>query len=194
MATLQEIFENTNYPPHLAALFDTETLMPLGPGKPAKQKEPTLESASVAALFAPHQVVDQVAARACISGLWLFHNFIDRSHLICQSIDTREGSYWHAMVHRREPDFWNSKYWFNRVGQHAICNELCHGAAELAADTSSEAAALLRRQRSWEAAAFVDLCESSYHTGSADEQLCQRVQRLEWHLLFAHCFRMAIAS
>ena len=51
--------------------------------------------------------------------LWLY-GFLDESHSIAQGIDSPEGSYWHALMHRSEGDFSNSKYWYRRVGRHAI--------------------------------------------------------------------------
>ena len=51
--------------------------------------------------------------------LWL-HGFLDESHTIAQGIDSTEGSYWHALMHRSEPDFSNSKYWYRKVGKHEI--------------------------------------------------------------------------
>ena len=46
--------------------------------------------------------------------LWLY-GFLDESHSIAQGIDSAEGSYWHALMHRSEGDFSNSKYWYRRV-------------------------------------------------------------------------------
>ena len=55
-------------------------------------------------------------AAACLAGLWLHHNFLDESHTLSQDIDTTTGSYWHAIMHRREGDYGNAKYWLHRVG------------------------------------------------------------------------------
>ena len=42
-------------------------------------------------------------ANACRAGLWLYHEFLDEAHEITQHLHTPAGSYWHALVHRREP-------------------------------------------------------------------------------------------
>src|ERR1041384_5983899 len=51
-------------------------------------------------------------------GLYLRFNFLDKSHTVSQGIHSVEGSYWHAIMHRREPDYSNSKYWYRRVPAH----------------------------------------------------------------------------
>ena len=48
-------------------------------------------------------------ASACLAGLWLYHDYLDESHAVSQSIHTPAGSYWHGLMHRREPDFANPK-------------------------------------------------------------------------------------
>ena len=58
-------------------------------------------------MFQPQTVRDRDMAATCRSGLWLYHDFLDEAHTISQEIETPEGSYWHALVHRREPDFSN---------------------------------------------------------------------------------------
>ena len=83
-------------------------------------------------LFGNRPIADEGAARCCLAALWLHHDFLDESHAISQDVDTPEGSYWHAIMHRRESDYWNSKYWFRRVPQHAIHEPLVVEARELA--------------------------------------------------------------
>jgi hypothetical protein len=63
-------------------------------------------------------------AQALQAGLWLLFDFMKESHDISQQIATPSGSYWHAILHRREPDPSNAKYWFDRVGEHPILPEL----------------------------------------------------------------------
>ena len=58
------------------------------------------------------------------SALWLLAGDLDRSHTLSQQFDSREGSYWHGIMHRREGDFSNAKYWFRRVGDHPVLSRL----------------------------------------------------------------------
>ena len=71
-------------------------------------------------LFDGQAVKDLSLANAVKSGLLLWNDALDDSHDISQSIRSKTGSYWHGIMHRREPDYSNSKYWFARVGNHPI--------------------------------------------------------------------------
>lgn len=55
---------------------------------------------------------------ALAAGLWLYADDLDRSHTISQDLKDATGSFWHAIMHRREGDFGNSHYWFDRAGAH----------------------------------------------------------------------------
>jgi len=52
------------------------------------------------------------------SALWLYVDELDLSHNISQTMKDATGSYWHGIMHRREGDFSNSHYWFDRTGAH----------------------------------------------------------------------------
>ena len=50
------------------------------------------------------------------AALFLCFDDLEKSHAIVQDLDTPVGSYLHAIIHRREGDFSNSKYWLRRAG------------------------------------------------------------------------------
>jgi hypothetical protein len=85
-------------------------------------------------------LVDTQAAACCRAGLWLACDFLDESHAISQEIETASGSYWHGIMHRREPDPDNAKYWFRRVRQHPVFRPLAAAAKAAAAANVAVAA------------------------------------------------------
>jgi hypothetical protein len=171
-----------------AVIEAADTPCLLGPGEPNAQVADQLNSLQVGDLF-ERPIVDPDLARCCLSALWLLHNFLDESHTLCQSIETSEGSYWHAIMHRREPDYSNSKYWFRRVGDHPLYKSL--GPAARMAAVGRDKMAIF--EHDWDPYAFVDLCEWSSR-GNVDEMMCRLVAQEEWKLLFDYCYRKAIGE
>ena len=115
---------------------------------------------------------------AAIAGLYLYFSCWDEAHDIAQNISTREGSYWHAIVHRQEPDAGNAGYWFRQVGAHPIFPALRERAAEIGVDFGPR----------WDPIAFINLCERArQEPGSDAERLALETQRAEWQLLFDYC-------
>ena len=107
----------------------------------------------------------------CLSALWLIAGDIDRSHSISQEISNSEGSFLHGIMHRREGDFGNAKYWFRRVGDHPVIDQI----AESARDYT-------------DAIHFVDICSEAEDASGEAEKLsaqCRSIQWLEWQLLTA---------
>lgn len=158
-------FAMPDYPAAVAELLATPHPVSLGPGKPAESLRAKI--AGAAKLLPP----------AAAAGLWLRFDFLDESHAISQSDEGEpDHDFWHAVMHRREPDASNSKYWWRRVGGHPVLEQLRVQAAEAGyAFTTPEA--------------FVDFCERVRDTGTPDEEAAKRVQELEWRLMFDRCAR-----
>ena len=157
-------FTPASYSPALAALLVPERLPDLGPGSPNLAVKAALEALDV--------------SPECRAGLWLLHDFLDESHAISQDLETKEGSFWHAILHRREPDAANSKYWWRLVGSHPVLDRLREQAPALGYEYATPEA-------------FVEECERVRGTGTEAESIARRVQLLEWQLLFDWCVNRA---
>lgn len=120
-------------------------------------------------------VRDRDLARAAWAGLWLLHGFWDESHSLSQSLDTPEGSHWHAIMHRLEGDYSNSKYWYRQVGQAAVWDQIQQPLG-----------------RDWSPTDFVDRCQrAGRRTSASEHDELLREARLEWQVLFTHCWQQA---
>lgn len=181
-----------DYGPVFASFLDNDRLPELGPGKPDHAVHSRLSSLTTPRAFEHARISDPVMAEACLAGLWLFHDFLDESHTISQSIDNSTGSYWHGLMHRREPDFGNSKYWFRSVGSHPIFSSLADSAREMSLAEENGGPPFLSKNSRWDPFAFIDLCEECVAGRSRYEMLCRRIQRMEWNLLFDFTYRHAI--
>ena len=164
-----------DYPPPIFDLLEEES-----PTAARRQ----LEVFDFTSAVAPRPVQDASMAEACESGLWLRHQFLDESHQVSQQIDTPTGSYWHGIMHRREGDFGNAKYWFRRVGPHPVFSELAAAAHQIAPQVFSDSTP-------WDPFDFVDRCQAAAR-GPASDSVLQAVESAEWDLLFAFCFRQAL--
>ena len=134
-------------------------------------------------------VRDPLMAQCVRSGLLLRAEQFDASHDICQGIKTAEGSYWHGILHRREPDASNAKYWFRNVGDHPVWVEL---AEQIPGDLGSDDAQLILADSAWDPFHFVDLCAASSARAEPSTPSLERAQELELALLLEWSFRKAI--
>jgi len=157
-------FDPSAYGDRVAAILaldgNGDRLLPLTRGRCSSERAYTLLKAADGPTLFPHSR----APEAALAGLYVYFSCWDEAHEIAQSIHTREGSYWHAIVHRQEPDAGNSAYWFHRVGEHPIFPAL------------AKVAGVER----WDPIWFIRQCER------ADPRAAEW-QRAEWQLLFDYC-------
>jgi len=144
----------------------------------ARMKSAPLDAALLAARAAPpadlrgitgrdvlrEPVTHAEDAECVLCGLLLLFDDLDSAHRICQSIETSTASFWHAIVHRREGDFSNSKYWYARAAGHPAAGPTVH-----------------------DGSALVDLVRD-VHSHPDDARFAQAIvlQRIEWQRLMAH--------
>ena len=185
-------FDPESYGTAFSSVIDPGRLCELGPGDPNRAVRSQLDGLSPDSAF-QRPVMDQQMAHCCISGVWLLNDFLDDSHKISQDVGSTTGSYWHGIMHRREPDFPNAKYWFRQVGEHSVFEPLAEAARQIvSARGADQECDFLRTQSSWDPFAFVDLCQAAISRGGPAEQTCREIARAEWRLLFDFCYQRAM--
>ena len=142
-------FDPTQYAAAVSSVVNPDRVCELGPGDSVQNLRDRLTALTPNELFAPLHITDHDMAKCCLSGVWLWNDFLDESHTISQNVETTTGSYWHGIMHRREEDFSNAKYWFRRVGSHPVFDDLARAAAQLAEEfeATGEAAFLVSQKR-----------------------------------------------
>ena len=165
---------------------------PLDAGKPIKSSEPALRALTIDRAFADKKIADHDMAACCLAGVWLLHDYLDESHNVSQGIDTPSGSFWHGIMHRREGDFSNAKYWFRRVGTHPVLDRVAESLQNAGASGNTSASFGETRLREYDPFDFVDRCQAIARGKSNERELCLDIQQAEWECLFDHCYRTAI--
>ena len=132
-------------------------------------------------------------ARAVLAGLWLYHDFLDESHAISQDLHSATGSFWHAIMHRREGDFANSKYWYARCRHHPAFAKIARDGASALRDVAQAGQLERLVTGEWDPDGFVDVVEAIHR--KPDDPLyptAVKLQRAEWRGLLEYCANAAV--
>jgi hypothetical protein len=169
-------------------LIQTPDLPELGRG-PRASRLPLSELSDKVDGFIHETKISSALQPVVRSAALLWHDYLDESHTISQNIANADGSFLHAIMHRREPDYGNAKYWFQRVGPHPCFSEIARQVIRLL-ETRKEMAATLAPRGDWDPFAFVDACETAARRPSADTtgQTLRAIQEIEFNALLSHVF------
>ncbi len=166
------------------ALIDVATLPALGPKRRREALSLSKLEQNLTQFFAGRSVAPSTEAALRAAAL-LWHDHLDESHRLSQDLPDSNGSFLHGIMHRREPDYSNAKYWFRQVGRHPAYPEMARQVNRLGSDVLERAGftASLFKGGAWDPFGFVDLCEQWAAKDEAPARLLQEIQAIEFRVL-----------
>lgn len=184
----------TVYQPIIVQLKNRPTLPPL---RPEHVWHPGLDT-EIAGLslteFTSTQPDGAVSVRALMAVLYLWNDSLNMAHQLVQDLATPTGSVLHGIMHRREGDYDNAKYWFRRAGDHPAWHGLQSRAStwlqelaakgELPAGSVGEALRSIATQGIWNPYLFTDAV-AMVADGTGQDESVSLLEELQQHELAA---------
>ncbi len=163
-------------------LLQTDLLQKLTSVEPLKWDLPgRIRETSDAELSGGRAVMDAGAFRLVRGALYYAADALEDAHRVFQDESSDLGSYCHGMLHRREPDFDNARYWFRRAGRLPFFARL-HARA-------SEISPVAARQPGWDPYLFTGECEQARFGAVEKVKELGMVQLAEFEVVMDYCWR-----
>ena len=170
--------------------------------------KPYHDRATAQTLFPEAGIGSEPAGRLVLAGLYQKNDDLGSSHTLCQEAgaktDLLEASYWHGIVHRREPDFPNARHWFRKVEGSPLLAEIERDVIDYlqrvlqvpdygrARETAFQLLRHLHDRGTWDPVYVVDLCEACVEEGCREKlRLLEEIQETEFDAVFRWTYRMA---
>jgi len=185
---------NTASAPPMTALWDSiRTTEP--PDLCQRSRPGTLTAAEVEARVrraCPWMWEEAGGQDRLLAACLLYHDHHNEAHDKVQDMTDPDGSLVHALVHRREPDYWNANYWYRQAGEHPVYRALA-----LRLESVPKAGAAVGVAERMAMSGTVDTmelvagCESVSRRGADDPVavFLRRLQDVEFELLVGHLAR-----
>lgn len=120
----------------------------------------------------------------CRAGILLWNDDLKAAHPLVQELPDDTAAFWHAVLHRREGDYSNARYWWNRVGEHPafepIFDSVLHRVPEFSLLDE------VRASGRWLPLEFNAACQKWASDGKHEAEL-RATQRLEMRGLLEWC-------
>ena len=159
-------------------IIETEDLPALGPYQRDSAKSIEKLNKEIESLNIRDSTIDLARSAA-----FLWHDHLGASHDVSQNLPSEDGSFLHGIMHRREPDYPNAKYWFRRAGNHSSYSTLASRVEEYLGEVDKEMLSkCLVPDGCWDPFAFVDAVETAERSRENIE-IFQNIQRLEFESL-----------
>ena len=175
-------------------LIATPELPDLGPG-PRFGIEPIATLAQKLDTHFDRSNLPRAAGQLLRAAALLWHDHHEEAHRIAQEDESPEGSFLHGILHRREPDSSNAKYWFRRVGKHPSFSALAEEVKNfLGPQPDPKMHAKLFPHGTWDPFGFIDFCDRAVSLPSSDplRKQLQQIQALEFDTLIAYLFERGL--
>jgi len=126
-----------------------------------------------------------ILAQGC---LYLYFDCFEEAHNVANDHEgSWQGNWIHAIVHRREPDAGNSRYWYARVSPpagiyQAVGQEALRALGPKPPEGLEKLADKLKKSGTWVPEVFVEVCDRfrKEAPASAPFQKLAQLQEIEW--------------
>lgn len=84
-----------------------------------------------------------------VAGIWLYAGDLNAAHSLVQDMTSDSANWWHAILHRMEGDYTNSRYWYRQSESHPARKESTDADSILDWAESSDPRCIDAQRKEW---------------------------------------------